>query len=71
MDINKRNKLIFKLLKEGNIDEEDASLLLEKEKEFVYISGGFSYTPQSPYPTNPYPYTGSSSGNYHISNCKS
>jgi hypothetical protein len=68
--ITQKQKLIFKLLKQGHISEEEASLLLETQKEYVYISGGFSYTPQSPYPTNPYPYTVSSSGNYHISNSR-
>lgn len=68
--INQKQKLIFKLLKQGYVNEEEASLLLETQKEYVYVSGGFSYTPQSSYQTNTYPYTGSSSGNYHISNCK-
>jgi hypothetical protein len=68
---NIKQKLIFKLLKEGHINEEEASLLLEKEKEYVYVMGnGFSYTPQSPYPQNPYPYTISTVGNYHISNSR-
>lgn len=41
MYTNKRNTLIFKLLKEDKINEAEASLLLEKEKE--YINTGCNY----------------------------
>lgn len=41
MYTNKRNTLIFKLLKEDKINETEASLLLEKEKE--YINTGCNY----------------------------
>lgn len=41
MYTNKRNTLIFKLLKEDKINEAEASLLLEKEKE--YINSGCNY----------------------------
>ncbi len=64
---NVKQKLIFKLLKEGSINEEEASLLLEKEKEYVYVTGnGFTYNHN--HPIQQYPYTITSSGNYHISN---
>ena len=36
MDTNKRNTLIFKLLKEDKINENEASLLLEKEYVYSY-----------------------------------
>jgi len=58
---NKRTNLIFRLVKESKISEEEASLLLEKDKEYVYLPSNPLPYINSPTtaPINPWYYTGS------------
>lgn len=60
---NKKQTLIFKLLKENKINEEEASLLLEKDKEYVYLPNTpLPYvTSPTTAPINPWYYIGSAS----------
>lgn len=49
---NEKQELIFKLLKEGKIDEKEAVLLMQTEKEYVYIPSNTNPWYQPYYTTN-------------------